>query len=704
MRLKSFRILNFKGILDTDWVDVEELTTLVGKNSCGKTSILQGLSKLNPYFGDYWISDLDFPRIYGSHTDRKSIITGIFLLSDNETDDLKKLIESEDVGALYQITRYHDGFLRISQEPDDTWMTAGDQYSVKSALRFKGDLNTLLNGITEHELTTDILHAERFSKEININGLRNLILKWEAPPKKPPPDVIGSSSKKMSRPHVFSQAKPGFEEPYRRYSDIWQAFSNIPETDRKIRGFIYDHLPFFVYVSEMRPFSGRMTFDSVPENREITRPTGDGRTVLKTDMDFFPSLSVISQLSSEYILSSQISPREKQLRIDKAAGMLDGIACRRWNALGGRPKILGNGLYLGIEFLVNDENSLFNNSRFEFDEMPYGWRNFVSLLLNILSYPYVETYFMGSKQFFSHRINPIILIDEPGLHLDPVQQKVLLGALKEVASGTTVFYSTHSPFLVDTANPSSIKVVEMTKGEGTIVKSEEAFFSKDYNNKMFLQAALGMGNETSYLLAEKNLVVEGPSDYILIKEFSLLLERSGENGLDSRILVCSGGSASEAKTLAHYMAVNRLDVLLLLDSDNEGKGKKQSFDDNVACLQEGKVCEAKLLSEITESGDEAMSIEDIFEKKYYLQTVSPIHPELSGVKAEVIEHGPGETFAKRIENYLKNKGVTFNKLEVSKNLRDVIKEKRNLAEAADILVVEKVKNLIKNINAVFADA
>ena len=43
-----FRIQQYKRIEDTDWIDIGDVTSIVGKNEVGKTAIFRALSKLNP--------------------------------------------------------------------------------------------------------------------------------------------------------------------------------------------------------------------------------------------------------------------------------------------------------------------------------------------------------------------------------------------------------------------------------------------------------------------------------------------------------------------------------------------------------------------------------------------------------------------------------------------------------------------------------
>ena len=67
MKLEAFRIRNYRSIIDTGWTRLapDNITTLIGQNESGKTSILEGLDSF--YHGkindDILRSDLSFPEI-----------------------------------------------------------------------------------------------------------------------------------------------------------------------------------------------------------------------------------------------------------------------------------------------------------------------------------------------------------------------------------------------------------------------------------------------------------------------------------------------------------------------------------------------------------------------------------------------------------------------------------------------------------------
>jgi hypothetical protein len=77
--------------------------------------------------------------------------------------------------------------------------------------------------------------------------------------------------------------------------------------------------------------------------------------------------------------------------------------------------------------------------------------------------------------------------------------------------------------------------------------------------KFPLQAALGMTGSSSFLLAERNLVVEGVDDYWFITELSNLFGRSGEDALPEDVFVtAAGGASGRSRCLTVVISVRAL--------------------------------------------------------------------------------------------------------------------------------------------------
>jgi len=62
MKLKQFRVTNFRSVNDSGWIDVSDVTALIGENEAGKTNLLLPLWKFNPTAaGEISLLD-DMPR------------------------------------------------------------------------------------------------------------------------------------------------------------------------------------------------------------------------------------------------------------------------------------------------------------------------------------------------------------------------------------------------------------------------------------------------------------------------------------------------------------------------------------------------------------------------------------------------------------------------------------------------------------------
>ena len=111
MVLKKFRVKCFRSINDTDWIDVEDVTALIGTNESGKTNVLLPLWKLSPTSGGDINLLQDLPRslykdlrdkepkpefIYAEYElaeDEQSMLADI---SNKDKEELKTIIVSKD--------------------------------------------------------------------------------------------------------------------------------------------------------------------------------------------------------------------------------------------------------------------------------------------------------------------------------------------------------------------------------------------------------------------------------------------------------------------------------------------------------------------------------------------------------------------------------------------------------------------------------
>jgi energy-coupling factor transporter ATP-binding protein EcfA2 len=57
-----FRVTNYRNINDSGWVELAQVTALVGRNESGKTALLKALHKFNPPTAQKYHPQREFPR------------------------------------------------------------------------------------------------------------------------------------------------------------------------------------------------------------------------------------------------------------------------------------------------------------------------------------------------------------------------------------------------------------------------------------------------------------------------------------------------------------------------------------------------------------------------------------------------------------------------------------------------------------------
>ena len=103
MKLTSFRVRRYKNVLDSTEVSVEpDVTTLVGMNESGKSTMLDALYRLNPVYNDTFVERDDYPRWRWKRDGRKedlSVVTPIEATFELDQDDLVALQDALGEGV-----------------------------------------------------------------------------------------------------------------------------------------------------------------------------------------------------------------------------------------------------------------------------------------------------------------------------------------------------------------------------------------------------------------------------------------------------------------------------------------------------------------------------------------------------------------------------------------------------------------------------
>src|SRR5882672_10042627 len=95
MTLLRFRVTNFRSVDDSGWIDVDDVTALIGTNEAGKSNILLPLWKLNPAKGGEVVPTADYPRkrftTFRDQDEKPVFIEAIFEVDDDLAKELADL-------------------------------------------------------------------------------------------------------------------------------------------------------------------------------------------------------------------------------------------------------------------------------------------------------------------------------------------------------------------------------------------------------------------------------------------------------------------------------------------------------------------------------------------------------------------------------------------------------------------------------------
>ena len=263
----------------------------------------------------------------------------------------------------------------------------------------------------------------------------------------------------------------------------------------------------------------------------------------------------------------------------------------------------------------------------------------------------------------------VLLLDEPGLHLHPGGQKDLLERLDAYAKKNTLIYTTHLPFLIDLRERKRIKVIKQTE-LGAIVSDDLGGSQTD--ERLTLQAALGMSANQSYLVSKRNLLVEGVHDYWIITELSNIFEREERVCLPDDVLITAAGGASEIVPTATFMIGQELSIVALFDSDSTGKMAEGKLRKKWITRYKDARAKTLLVGDVLGMPGKEATIEDLFPKDYYLQKVCESHEQKlksKGFGTDAITlTGSGPILPRLYQCFDKLK-VDFNKGSVGKLIR-----------------------------------
>ena len=555
MDLTRFQVNNYKVVRDSTTVVTDpRVTALVGKNESGKSAVLQALWKSRNVAGVEFDQLFDYPR-------------GRNIQIDTDAEEITVLeftLSAEDIALLAdELPR---GFVRTPKVV--VHKTAYDERrGVTRKIEFDGEVEIAAGAeacqaiedavkSVREQYDPDDLGPVRESAELAINTIDAVAPIWNE-------DTISALEVMVD---TLKNMVSGDEDLLKIIDEFHQMEVLLSEAKRgdprvTIERWAKTNLPAFIYFDEYSTLSSRIHLPSYLE-----AAGSDPKT--RAQAALFDRSGIDPQEISD--LGRPRDPRETEIdvhrRIEQRSHLLEKASLRltgewvKWWVE--RQHVLHfeiDGEYIVLK--VSDDK---NQSRIPFEERSHGFQWFFSFYLVFLS-----------ESEKSHK-GSILLLDEPGLHLHPTLQSKLLDLFELISDSNQIVYSTHLPFLIDGKHLERVRTLYLTGGDNQAARiSTNLRPEGDRDTLLPIQAALGYSIAQTLFIGQRSLIVEGITDYWIIKTLSgCFLAFDDDTVLGEDIVLIPAGGTTQLMPLASIMigasGVGDRRLLVLLDSDHDG--------------------------------------------------------------------------------------------------------------------------------------
>jgi len=561
MRLKKARVTKYRSIRDTGWFDVENgKSILVGPNEAGKTALLQALQQLNPPKGVRKFDPLrDYPR-----AEYNDITSGKIRTEDVTVVEAHFELEAADQDAIpadfkdskYICGRKLDNTLwhRLEGCPPKTNYGAITKDLARLAAHVDSRVAPPAEGspvpIAPSEQLATI--TQGWSGDIEIsNEPATKLTAWL---QKNFPLIDESNDAEDAR---YNRLKIAIEFNGRR--------AEVVKT-------LQERLSVFVLFSNyfrVRPLIHLEHLAQRLESGVLDDEAYDyGNKCLLQLLGF--SARALSNLgkAAEPARGDTTALQTYRDQLDRRSYQLNAASVRLTNEIRGvwhpdpkkaeaeRLRVVADQQYLKV--VVEDELGV----EIELDQRSEGFQWLVSFFVVFFA------------EAADRHENAILLLDEPGLSLHGLKQRDFRTTISRLAESNQTLYTTHSPFLVGPSELDLVRVIEMT--DRTIgTKVHTTVTAADPAALLPLQEALGYDLAQSLFAQQRNLVLEGLTDYWYIDAVAQLLREGGSVDLNEKIALIPAGDAGKVVYYATILHAQKLRVAALLDSDAAGDQSAQ---------------------------------------------------------------------------------------------------------------------------------
>ena len=615
MKLVKYRVTNYRSVIDSGWIEANQVTALIGVNESGKTNLLLPLWKLNPAREGEIKATSDYPKATFNEIQADPGAFA-FVTAEFDAPELAAKISqlagvSEDVARIVHVTRYFDNNFsvsfpnhaakRTSQGAElATVLTAAlTQLEQIAPLAKEGDLKTQFAGAIQQAV-------DGVSGDATYGPAAIRAIAAQLRPSLP------------ESPAATSSIVPRFNALLEELGQEAKRLELVePEDADGVFELVTGALPKFVYYSNYGNLDSEIYLPHVVQNMKRTdlgaREAAKARTlrvlfsfvklqpdqILELGRDIQPNESG----SEARIAEVTENKRTRTIMLNSAGTDLTKKFKQWWKQGDYTFEFQADGDHFRI--WVSDSR---RPEKVELEDRSTGLQWFLSFYLVFL---------VESAQ--GHE-NAILLLDEPGLSLHPLAQRDLSAFFENLAVTNQLIYTTHSPFLVDADMLDRVRKVYVSDDGSTKASPDLRRGSEDPRKSgatYAIYSALNMNVAESLLLGCHPVIVEGPSDQHYLATIKTLLIAAGRIAPKREVVFPPSHGAKNAKVVASILT-GRDETLPIMLLDGDGAGRKMATDMKNGLYQEAK---DRVLSTNDFAAVQDSEIEDLFPASFLADVV-----------------------------------------------------------------------------------
>jgi predicted ATP-dependent endonuclease of OLD family len=610
-----FRVTNYRNVDDSGWIELAQVTALVGRNESGKTALLKALHKFNPATQQHYHPQREFPRDRFTREFRDGkdwpVCAVEFEIADSLRAELVKLTGGAEPAKRITYTRYYDGSMHYVLDPSPSHVELTYAPVAAAIGEFKAAAMRLTHKTPDQEATYQSIRTDL------MNWTDAWIAKFSADESLR--REAGQQLLKALREESNTKARPEVANILTPFQSILAGLikqAAAPRIDEQIEAVLRSHIPVFIYFDNygildsavyLPRFLEDMKID--PENPRIRTINAMFKHVNLTAQEIADlargavaaARSANQQVTPEMIAQDQERMELRRIKLNSASNDITKRFSEWWEQRRHNIRYDADGDFFRI-WVADDRRPGID---IELEGRSAGFQWFFSFYLVFL---------VESEE--GHK-DAVLLLDEPGLHLHPTAQQELISFFEEISKRNQLLYSTHSPFLIDGEHIERVRpVTEDDTGHSRISNDS---WPRDRDTIFPLQAAAGYAMVKGLFRHKKNVLVEGMSEYFYLNALSILCRAKGKTALAEDAYVTPCGGTKLVGHLASLFLGQQVRPLILLDADDAGRVRRDAL---MKELYVGREKAILMLNEVLGQAD--CEIEDLIGATLFLPMASKV--------------------------------------------------------------------------------